>query len=132
MCAHRLYIVVGVARTALPSPAVIPLKDENPTRRTPFVTYLIIAACLGLFFVWQPVFGAGTPVNVETAEGIIQFDEATAFTVENAAIPCEIVQGRPLTVDEVVLTFGQGSPEACGSGSERSSVVFPDKSVWLV
>lgn len=110
---------------------MIPLKDENPTRRTPFVTFLIIGACLWLFFAWQPVFSTGTPVNVETGEGVIQFDEATAFTVENAAIPCEIVQGRPLTVDEVVLTFGQGTPEACGAGSEASSVVFPYKSVWL-
>lgn len=110
---------------------MIPLKDENPTRRKPVVTVLIIAVCLWMFFAWQPVFDAGAPVSVPTGEGVLQFDEGTAFTVANAAIPCEIVQGRPLTVDEVVLTFGEGAPEACGAGSAQSSPVFPEKSVWL-
>lgn len=111
---------------------MLPIRDENPTHRTPFVTILLIGVCLWLYFAWQPMIGAPSAVDVDTAEGTLRFDEATAFTLENAAIPCEIVQGRPLTVDEVVITFGSSNLdiEACGEGSPRSAPVFPQKSVW--
>lgn len=111
---------------------MLPIRDENPTHRTPFVTILLIGVCLWLYFAWQPMIGAPSAVDVDTAEGTLRFDEATAFTLENAAIPCEIVQGRPLTVDEVVITFGSSNLdiEACGEGSPRSAPLFPQKSVW--
>lgn len=113
---------------------MLPLKDENPTRRTPFVTVLLIGACLWLFFAWQPFFSQGSGVDVPTDEGVVSFqDESLAFTLEFAAIPCEIVQGRPLTVDEAQATFGSARPqaEACGAGADDSPAIFPDKSVWL-
>jgi membrane associated rhomboid family serine protease len=34
---------------------MIPISDENPTRVTPFVTWALIAACVGVFF-WQLTF----------------------------------------------------------------------------
>lgn len=98
---------------------MLPLRDENPTRRTPFVTVAIIGACLWLFFAWQPFF------SERPAE------ESLLFTLENAAIPCEIIQGEPLTIDEIEATFGRGDPNACGVGSATSQVAFPEKSVWL-
>jgi membrane associated rhomboid family serine protease len=111
---------------------VLPLRDENPTRRTPIVTLAIIGVCLWLYFAWQPSLGQPGIVRVDTPDGILEFDEATAFTLENAAIPCEIVNLRPLTVDEVVSTFsGPIQPEACDAGSPDSAPVFPQKSVWL-
>lgn len=112
---------------------MLPLRDENPTHRTPVVTVILIAVCLWMYFGWQPSLGTPAAVDVPTGEGVLRFDEGTAFTLENAAIPCEIVQGRPLTVDEVVETFGTQSlqVEACGAGSPDSAEVFPDKSVWL-
>lgn len=111
---------------------MLPLKDENPTRRTPFVTVLLIGACLWAFFAWQPLDTSGT-VDVETAAGILRFDESTAFVLEYAAIPCEIVQQRPLSIDEIRSTFGDGMirPESCGAGSTASPPVFGDKSVWV-
>ncbi|HEX2152825.1 MAG TPA: rhomboid family intramembrane serine protease [Acidimicrobiia bacterium] len=112
---------------------MLPLKDENPTHRTPFVTVGLIGVCLWLFFLWQP-FGGGTAVEVQTEEGVIRFaDESLAFTLENAAIPCEVVEGRPLTIPEIEATFGGQSAdvEACGAGSPTSPKIFPDKSVWL-
>lgn len=35
---------------------MIPIKDANPTRRTPWVTIVLIAANLGAFLLWQPTF----------------------------------------------------------------------------
>jgi membrane associated rhomboid family serine protease len=37
---------------------VIPLRDANPTRRTPWVTLAIIAVNLAAFFLWQPLTGS--------------------------------------------------------------------------
>ena len=36
---------------------MIPLRDDNPTRSTPFVNYALIAACV-LVFLWQASLGA--------------------------------------------------------------------------
>lgn len=113
---------------------MIPLRDENPTRRTPIVTLLIIGACLWLYFGWQPSLSLGQPqyVPVDTPIGQIPIEETTAFTLENAAIPCELVNGRPLTVEEVVETFSPPiDPEACQGGEAATPPFFPRKSVWL-
>jgi membrane associated rhomboid family serine protease len=112
---------------------VLPLKDENPTHRTPVATISVIAACLWIYFVWQPSLGASERVDVETPAGVVQMDESTAFNLEHAAIPCELVEGRPLTLDETIATFGTAGSdgEHCGDGSRASPEVFADKSVWL-
>lgn len=99
---------------------MLPLKDVNPTTRTPVVTVLLIAACIGAWVLWQQ------EPQREPIDDLV-------FNVENAAIPCELVEGRPLTVPEVEATFGRlgGDPEACGIGGEQASPAVPDKSVWL-
>ncbi|HVL07415.1 MAG TPA: rhomboid family intramembrane serine protease [Acidimicrobiales bacterium] len=97
---------------------MIPLKDYNPTRRFPVITLILIAINVGVyFFVQRP------------------FDETTSqarFSYEVAAIPCEVVQGRPLTEQEVVRTLQFDDESACqrnpAPGDEE---VFPNKSVWL-
>ena len=111
---------------------MIPLTDENPTRRTPIVTVAIIAACLVVYFAWQPRL-SDEAVIVETSVGVLQMDEVTEFNLRNAAIPCELVERRPLTVDETIETFGSPASdgERCGAGSGESPELFPDKSVWL-
>ncbi|MGA7271029.1 MAG: rhomboid family intramembrane serine protease, partial [Acidimicrobiia bacterium] len=114
---------------------MIPLKDANPTYRTPIVTLGIIVACLVVFFIWQPRLGSSQPVDVETQAGTLRFDQTTAFDYQYAAIPCELIQAQPLSVDEVVATLGNQSPGAstdrCGAGSATSPEVFPHKNVWL-
>ncbi|MGH9211544.1 MAG: rhomboid family intramembrane serine protease [Acidimicrobiales bacterium] len=97
---------------------MLPIRDENPVSRPAILTWLIIAACLVAYFVWQP-----SPLD-ETAE------DAT-FYLENAAIPCEVVEGRPLDVNETVATFNSGNPEACGIDAGQSPPYVPDKNVWL-
>jgi membrane associated rhomboid family serine protease len=97
---------------------VIPLKDENPTRHRPIATLLLIVACVAVYVAWQPSPGTDTTADTE-------------FSFRRAAIPCEVRQGRPLTIDEVRATVTVGRADSCGVGSAESPELFPDKSVWL-
>ena len=94
---------------------MIPLKDENPTRSTPVVTIVLIAACV---VVWVLIQQAG------------QREDNEAFTFETAAIPCEVVEGRPLTEEEVIDTVQFQDETACTS-SPDTGPVFPDKNEYL-
>jgi membrane associated rhomboid family serine protease len=97
---------------------VIPLKDENPTHRKPVATLAIIVACIGVYFLWQP-----TPFS-ESVEDV-------EFALAHAAIPCEVVQGRPLSEDEVRATYSEfGRDDACQVGSADSEPYDAGKSVW--
>ena len=96
---------------------MLPLRDENPTRRVPVVTILLILANVAVYFLVQP--------NAEDASA------SARFSVERAAIPCEVVEGRPLTVDEIRATYGAGDDTACDVGSPSSPALFAGKSVWL-
>ncbi|HEY8546801.1 MAG TPA: rhomboid family intramembrane serine protease [Acidimicrobiales bacterium] len=98
---------------------MIPLHDENPVSRPPIVTWMIIVACIGAYFLWQP-----TPLGDDTVEDVV-------FYVENAAIPCELVEQRPLDLVEVDATFRLGHLEACGVDDGRSAPAVPGKNVWL-
>ncbi|HEX6420263.1 MAG TPA: rhomboid family intramembrane serine protease [Acidimicrobiales bacterium] len=96
---------------------MLPLRDENPVRRPPVLTWLIVAACVAAYFLWQP-----TPFTDTTDD--------LAFNLRNAAIPCELVETRPLSVDEVVATFQLGDQSACEVG--RPVPPFDaGKNVWL-
>ncbi len=97
---------------------MIPLKDYNPTRRFPVVTLLLIAINVGVYFFVQ------RPFDKETSQA--------KFSYEVAAIPCEVVQGRPLTEDEVVRTLRDNDDSACDSNAPAGDPeVFPNKAVWL-
>lgn len=98
---------------------MIPLHDENPVARPPVVTWLILAACVAAYLLWQP-----SPLEGDTGEDVV-------FFIENAAIPCELVEGRPLDVIEVDATFRLGNAEACDVDGGESAAAVPDKSVWL-
>ena len=97
---------------------MLPLRDENPVRRPPIVTWLIIGLCLAAYFAWQP-----SPFG-DSQEDVI-------FSLEHAAIPCEVVEGRPLDDNEVIATFNQGLSSACGIDRGRSAPFAPDKDVYL-
>jgi hypothetical protein len=97
---------------------VLPLRDENPVRTTPVVTWFIVAACVAAYLFWQPGPFDSTTADVE-------------FNLRHAAIPCEVVDGEPLSVDEVVATFRLGDQQACGVGDPASPPLEPGKNVWL-
>jgi len=104
---------------------VIPLKDKNPTRRTPLVTLVLMAICVVVYFFVQQ--GAGDLLGTEPADAGSDLE----FTLQNAAIPCEVVQGRPLSRDEIVDTFtASGDPTAC-QDDPVTPAGFGDKNVYL-
>lgn len=86
---------------------MLPIRDLNPTRITPWVTFLFIAASVFVYFTFQ-----SQSSEVEQVE----------FLYRRAAISCEILNGEPLTLSEItqgVCETGGGTP------------VFPEKSPVL-
>jgi membrane associated rhomboid family serine protease len=102
---------------------VIPIRDENPTRRTPIVTIVLIAVNLLVFFVIQ--LPKDSPSDY--IGGITEADE---FNYEYAAIPCELHERHPLTAGELV-TQQCDVPAAIAADPEARQEVFPDKNIWL-
>ena len=95
---------------------MIPLKDYNPTRRFPVVTVVLIAINVGVYFlVQQPN---------ESRDG------EAKFSFSHAAIPCEVVEGQPLSEDEIRRTLVQHDTEAC-EHDDATPPVFPDKNIYL-
>lgn len=86
---------------------MLPIRDVNPTRITPWVTFLLIAASTVVFFMFQ---------NQETR------DEQAEFLYRRAAISCEIRTGQPLTAFEI-------NSETCEAG--RGQPAFPEKQPWV-
>jgi membrane associated rhomboid family serine protease len=97
---------------------MIPIADENPIRRLPIVTLLLILACVVVYFVVQPT---GAPDFRWT--GLVERvdDEDLRFVVDNAAIPCELIELRPLSEAEFDATFDDGDGSACGEDGPAHS-----------
>ncbi|MBW3669044.1 MAG: rhomboid family intramembrane serine protease [Actinobacteria bacterium] len=108
---------------------MIPLKDENPTRTTAFVTLLLIAACVSVYFVVQPT----GQVNLVGGNPDEQAVREIRFLLDSAAIPQEITSGEPLTEDEVDSTFpANGGPSSAAlCPPDPGPACYPDKSIWL-
>ncbi len=86
---------------------MIPIRDINPSLRTPVLTFLLVAACAAVYFFMQP------------SEPVSEME----FLYEQAAIACELTTGEPLSRDEI---FDQ--EEGCVQGDEP---VFPSKQLAL-
>ncbi|MFN0089365.1 MAG: rhomboid family intramembrane serine protease [Acidimicrobiales bacterium] len=106
---------------------MIPLRDENPTRRPAALTIVVIAACLVIYFGLQRTAG---PQVVQTEAGPVRVPAEFGFTLEMAAVPCEVTTGQPLSLGEVQRTFNQGDDRACTS-DDRTPELYPDKRVRL-
>ncbi len=96
---------------------MLPLWDDNPVSRRPYVTLVFIGLCVASFLLWQP-----TPFS-DTVDD-------TRFALDWAVVPCELIEGRPLSVDEVVATFQVGDERACGVGEptppfDAGKLVYP-------
>lgn len=87
---------------------MLPIRDLNPTRITPWVTLLLIGACVAVFFGLQ---------SQETEQQQIE------FLYQRAAISCEILTGEPLTASEI----NNQQCEVDGT----TPVVFPGKQPLL-
>jgi len=85
---------------------VLPIRDVNPTRITPWVTFVLIAACVLVFFGVQ---------TQDTERDQIE------FLYSRAAIACEVLNGEPLSAVEI-------SEQVCRPGS--GAPVFAEKEPW--
>src|SRR5574341_908471 len=90
---------------------VIPIRDDNPTNRTAYITLALIATSVVVYFFVQPHGGV----------------EEVEFTLERAAIPCELSQGEPLSVEE----YANQECDADQSEFEENQEFYPHKNVWL-
>ncbi len=69
---------------------VIPVRDVNPVRQTPWVTYVLIAANIVVFLL--------TPASATAVTGaasLVQICRQQAFYDRYAAIPVELMHNRP-------------------------------------
>jgi membrane associated rhomboid family serine protease len=86
---------------------VIPVHDQNPVRRTPVVTYLLIAINVVVFLLGPVLVGtAGT-------SGVEEICRQDAFLREYAAIPRELVTNEPLPPTQTVVETTDGRRFAC-------------------
>lgn len=85
---------------------MIPIRDINPSLRRPFVTFLLVAASLAVYFVVQPA----------------DPEEELEFLYRQAAIACELATGEGLSATEITA-------QVCTDGGEGP--LFADKSLLL-
>ena len=84
---------------------MIPLRDENPTRRPAIVTIFLILVCCAVYFVVQR--GASSTLAADPQS---QSAADVKFTLDHAAIPAEVIHDRPLTREEVAAEYGPDAP----------------------
>lgn len=96
---------------------MFPLWDENPTQRPAVVTIALIVICVVVFFLVQPQDTVRDDIN---------------FSYEFAAVPCEVVNGRQLTVSEINDALA-GDQTGCDSDEVVAGLpkAFPTKNVFL-
>ncbi len=98
---------------------MLPIRDENPTVRRPFVTVAIIVACAVVYFLVQP-----TPFSSTNADSVFDYRHAT--------IPLELRQNRPVTLCQIAA--GTEASAAAAQACQRPGAdapVFPGKPVRL-
>ena len=95
---------------------MIPISDENPTRTRGWVTLIVVAICTIVYFAVQPTGNNSFSVNDPRIE-----EQQLQFSLDWAAVPCEVVKGRPLSSDEVTATFENGDASSCGVGDPTVS-----------
>ena len=114
----------GRVTPSIPWADMLPIRDANPSHRTPIVTVSLIALNLVAFLWWQPTFAAGPDAPVEQQ----------LFYLCEAAIPWEIANGSDLAgggpaasaaLDEL---YGDGAGDVVRAELDERC---PDKSPWL-
>jgi len=108
---------------------VIPLKDENPASRPAVVTVVLVLACAAVYFLLQQGETGRERVPVPGTDQTIDLPADLSFTLEYAAVPCEVTQQEPLDLEELDATFNRGDDESC-SDRDDTPELFPGKSIW--
>lgn len=106
---------------------MLPLRDENPVSRPTYVTWGLILLGAVVFVLGQ--FGGSGVSVIDGPDGRYRVEEHLLFNLEWASIPCELQQGRPLTVTEIEATYNGADPKACDPEAAGPSL-FPGKWVF--
>lgn len=104
----------------------VPLRDDAPTRRTPWVTFALIFANIIVFLFVQPVFFQSGRADRETVSSrdVAESRRAETFLYRWGAVPCEVEHKKPLAE----LSGSRGCKEGFASDP---SVLPRHKSVML-
>ena len=115
---------------------MLPYRDDNPTRRRPVVTLVLLFVNIAVFALLQ--FHGRTEPIVDLPKPVSTFDlelNETSFLYAAPAIPCEVLHLRPLRVAEITSTLDSGHENSCGKATETGRqfqvALFPQKSIWL-
>ncbi len=101
---------------------MLPIRDVNPTRRTPWVTIALIALDVGLFLLWQPTLSGG-PIAEE---------RQTVFFYCWGFVPWELTNRTNLADGgrRAVAAIEEGNPQVNGRALQlvlqgRADELFP-------
>lgn len=108
---------------------MLPLFDENPVRRRAWATWILVLINVATF-AGGGLADDGTPTEIPVGADTTPLPAAVDHNLRWAAVPCEVIQGRPLTAGEVAATVFGGDPQACDP-SDTGPAVHPGKRVLL-
>jgi membrane associated rhomboid family serine protease len=122
---------------------VIPLRDENPTRRRAVVTIALLVLNIGVYLLLQPHGRTKAVVELPAQKAGFELKGSSpepVFLYGRAAIPCEILHRRSLTFAEIARTVGSESTvsdneNSCGKATnapkDSQKPLYPRKAIWL-
>lgn len=98
---------------------VIPIHDRNPVRRTPYITYALIALNFVVFLVGPSASVVGTPSPKQACV-------EQRYFVEHGAIPAELINNRQLTAAQEprIAVDTSSGPAVCVFGPLPHKVPF--------
>jgi membrane associated rhomboid family serine protease len=99
---------------------VIPIHDENPLRRTPVVTWSLIAINVAVFLTEPGV----THIGLHASETVRQACAQSAYFDHHAAIPHELIHNRVAAPHHYVVQTTDGRSVRCPDVSESGKQPF--------
>lgn len=74
----------------------LPLRDDTPTRRFPWITVCLMLANVFVFLMVEPPGFQDPPSRRDpSAEAVARSDERAVFAYRWGAVPCEVLSGSP-------------------------------------
>jgi rhomboid family protein len=109
---------------------MLPLHDDNPTRRFPLITLVIIGLNVLAFLFWEPTFAGGTPEEKQSRQIV--------FFYCHAEVPYEVTHQENLAEggNAALDQLDRQDPLGPGDRNEYATVqrvlrrTCPDKSWW--
>lgn len=104
---------------------MIPLSDHNPLQRLPIVTIGLIVACVWIFVAVQPAKSA-SPLETTRDAQVRELE----FTIDYAAVPCEVTRQKPLTENEFRAVYEAQLSDQC-LAHPAGKAIDPNKHIYL-